>query len=66
MTNTTTSYEVNKTNQLERLGITLPKETLEQLGKERGDVPRSKFLFRAVIEYMSKKKTGNGMGGKMP
>jgi hypothetical protein len=40
-----------------KLGITLPKKTLQQMDEIRGDIPRSKFIYRSLVEYMSKKKT---------
>jgi metal-responsive CopG/Arc/MetJ family transcriptional regulator len=65
MVNMNTSNEVNKSERLERVGITLPKKTLEELDVRRGDVPRSKFLFRCILEYMSKEKTIGCCGGEM-
>jgi hypothetical protein len=39
-----------------KLSITLPRQTIEQMDKARGDVPRSRFVYRSIMEYMSKKK----------
>jgi hypothetical protein len=45
-----------KRDKMERLGITLPGETLKEMDELRNDVPRSKFIFRSLIEYIEKKK----------
>jgi metal-responsive CopG/Arc/MetJ family transcriptional regulator len=52
------------TNRLNRLGITLPKDTLEKMDEARGDIPRSKFVYRCILDYMSKEKTIGCCGGK--
>jgi metal-responsive CopG/Arc/MetJ family transcriptional regulator len=45
----TKSYNDEKT---EKLGITLPVKLLQKIDNIRGDVPRSKFIRRAVESYL--------------
>jgi metal-responsive CopG/Arc/MetJ family transcriptional regulator len=35
-------------NNTEKLGITLPKVMIERIDRERGDVPRSRYIRRAI------------------
>jgi metal-responsive CopG/Arc/MetJ family transcriptional regulator len=42
-----------------KLGITLPKSTIQKIDQRRGDIPRSRFIRRAVESYL-----GKGMGKK--
>ena len=42
-----------------KLGITLPKSTILRIDQKRGDIPRSRFISRAVESYLDK-----GMGKK--
>jgi metal-responsive CopG/Arc/MetJ family transcriptional regulator len=42
-----------------KLGITLPKSTILRIDQKRGDIPRSRFIRRAVESYLDK-----GMGKK--
>ena len=37
-----------------KLGITLPKSTIQKIDKNRGDIPRSRFIRIAVESYLSK------------
>jgi len=37
-----------------KLGITLPKSILQKIDKNRADIPRSRFIRRAVESYLSK------------
>jgi metal-responsive CopG/Arc/MetJ family transcriptional regulator len=46
---TTRSYNEEKT---EKLGITLPIKLLHKIDSIRGDVPRSKFIRRAVESFL--------------
>jgi metal-responsive CopG/Arc/MetJ family transcriptional regulator len=48
-TTTITKYSEDKT---EKLGITLPLKLLQKIEHIRGDVPRSKFIRRAVESYL--------------
>jgi metal-responsive CopG/Arc/MetJ family transcriptional regulator len=42
-----------------KIGITLPKSTILKIDSKRGDIPRSRFIRRAVESYL-----GKGMGKK--
>jgi metal-responsive CopG/Arc/MetJ family transcriptional regulator len=35
-----------------KLGITLPKSTVERIDKVRGDVARSRYILRAIESYL--------------
>jgi metal-responsive CopG/Arc/MetJ family transcriptional regulator len=48
-TKTTATYNEDRT---EKLGITLPISLLQKIDKNRGDVPRSKFIRRAVESFL--------------
>jgi metal-responsive CopG/Arc/MetJ family transcriptional regulator len=41
-----------KIDRTEKLGITLPKSSLHKIDNNRGDVPRSKYIRRAVESYL--------------
>jgi len=47
-----------KADKTEKVGITLPITLVKQTDKERGDIPRSTFIRRAVEQYM-KGKSGS-------
>ena len=51
-TTTTKSYNEDKT---EKLGITLPVSLLEKLDNNRGDIPRSRYIRRAIEYYLEGK-----------
>ena len=36
-----------------KLGITLPKSMIQKIDQKRGDIPRSRFIRRAVERYLS-------------
>jgi metal-responsive CopG/Arc/MetJ family transcriptional regulator len=36
----------------EKLGITLPKSTIQKIDQRRGDIPRSRYIRRAVERYL--------------
>jgi metal-responsive CopG/Arc/MetJ family transcriptional regulator len=36
-----------------KLGITLPKSTIRKIDQKRGDIPRSRFIRRAVERYLN-------------
>jgi metal-responsive CopG/Arc/MetJ family transcriptional regulator len=42
-----------------KIGITLPKSTILKIDSKWGDIPRSRFIRRAVERYL-----GKGMGKK--
>jgi metal-responsive CopG/Arc/MetJ family transcriptional regulator len=52
MTGTTTAMKYSDEDKTEKLGITLPVKLLEKIEHIRGDVPRSKFIRRAVESYL--------------
>jgi metal-responsive CopG/Arc/MetJ family transcriptional regulator len=35
-----------------KLGITLPKSTIQKIDNKRGDIPRSRYIRRAVERYL--------------
>jgi metal-responsive CopG/Arc/MetJ family transcriptional regulator len=41
-----------KVDRTEKLGITLPITLLHKIDNKRGDVPRSKFIRRAIESYL--------------
>ena len=41
-----------KVDRTEKLGITLPKSLLQKIDKNRGDIPRSKYIRRAIESYL--------------
>jgi metal-responsive CopG/Arc/MetJ family transcriptional regulator len=36
-----------------KLGITLPKSLVQQIDRLRGDIPRSRYILRAIENYVS-------------
>jgi metal-responsive CopG/Arc/MetJ family transcriptional regulator len=44
-TRSTTTYNEDRT---EKLGITLPISLLQKIDNNRGDIPRSKYIRRAI------------------
>ena len=52
MTGTTTTMKYPDEDKTEKLGITLPIKLLQKIENLRGDVPRSKFIRRAVESYL--------------
>jgi metal-responsive CopG/Arc/MetJ family transcriptional regulator len=41
-----------KLDRTEKLGITLPLALLQKIESERGDIPRSTFIRRAIESYL--------------
>ena len=37
-----------------KLGITLPKSIIQKIDNMRGDIPRSRYIRRAIENYLSK------------
>ena len=35
-----------------KLGITLPKSTIQEIDHQRGDIPRSRYIRRAIERYL--------------
>jgi metal-responsive CopG/Arc/MetJ family transcriptional regulator len=50
---TTTTYNEDRT---EKLGITLTISLLQKIDNKRGDIPRSKYIRRAVESYLKERK----------
>ena len=42
-----------------KLGITLPKSMIQKIDQKRGDIPRSRYIRRAVEKYLSSKDIDN-------
>jgi metal-responsive CopG/Arc/MetJ family transcriptional regulator len=38
-----------------KLGITLPRSMIQKIDKKRGDIPRSRYIRRAIERYLSSK-----------
>jgi metal-responsive CopG/Arc/MetJ family transcriptional regulator len=49
MVGTTRAYNEDKTG---KLGITLPISLLEKIDDKRGDIPRSRYIRRAIESYL--------------
>jgi metal-responsive CopG/Arc/MetJ family transcriptional regulator len=52
MTGTTTATKSYNKERTEKLGITLPISLLRKIDNTRGDIPRSKYIRRAVESYL--------------
>jgi metal-responsive CopG/Arc/MetJ family transcriptional regulator len=39
-----------------KLGITLPKSMIQKIDQRRGDIPRSRYIRRAVERYLGSSK----------
>jgi metal-responsive CopG/Arc/MetJ family transcriptional regulator len=52
MVSTTTTMRIYNEDRTEKLGITLPVKLLQKIDKNRGDVPRSTYIRRAVESYL--------------
>ena len=39
-------------NMTVKIGITLPKSTIRKIDQRRGDIPRSRYIRRAVERYL--------------
>jgi metal-responsive CopG/Arc/MetJ family transcriptional regulator len=54
---------VNNVDRTEKLGITLPISSLQKIDNNRGNIPRSKYIRRAIENYLKSKggisKSGN-------
>ncbi|MFL6472713.1 MAG: hypothetical protein ACJ71H_17905 [Nitrososphaeraceae archaeon] len=46
------STSANKGDRTEKLGITLPISLLRYIENKRGDIPSSKFIRRAIENYL--------------
>jgi metal-responsive CopG/Arc/MetJ family transcriptional regulator len=52
MVGTTTTMKSYNEDKTEKLGITLPVKLLEKIERIRGDVPRSRFIRRALESFL--------------
>jgi metal-responsive CopG/Arc/MetJ family transcriptional regulator len=43
----------------EKIGITLPKSILQKIDQGRGDIPRSRYIRRAIEKYLGSKDIDN-------
>ena len=43
-------------NMTVKIGITLPKSTIQKIDQRRGDIPRSRYIRRAVERYLDSSK----------
>ena len=48
----------------EKLRITLPKSILHKIDQVRGDIPRSKYIRRAIETYLGTSRVKKRRGGK--
>jgi metal-responsive CopG/Arc/MetJ family transcriptional regulator len=48
----------------EKLGITLPKSILHRIDQVCGDIPRSKYIRRAIERYLGTSRLEKRRGGK--
>ena len=53
MTSSTTV--VATTDMTAKLGITLPKSMIQKIDQKRGDIPRSRYIRRAIEKYLGSK-----------
>jgi metal-responsive CopG/Arc/MetJ family transcriptional regulator len=51
-----TSGTIVVTDNTVKLGITLPKSTIQKIDQRRGDIPRSRYIRRAIEKYLSSSK----------
>jgi metal-responsive CopG/Arc/MetJ family transcriptional regulator len=47
-----TSSTIVVTDNTVKLGITLPKSVIQNIDQRRGDIPRSRYIRRAVERYL--------------
>jgi metal-responsive CopG/Arc/MetJ family transcriptional regulator len=44
-----------------KLGITLPKSILQKIDNKRGDIPRSRYIRRAIERYLGSSNSNKGI-----
>jgi metal-responsive CopG/Arc/MetJ family transcriptional regulator len=60
-----TIVAVTKMEMTVKIGITLPKSTILKIDSKRGDIPRSRYIRRAVERYLgSNSKDIDSIGNK--
>ena len=48
-----TSNTIVVTDNTVKLGITLPKSIVQKIDKKRADIPRSRYIRRAIERYLA-------------
>jgi metal-responsive CopG/Arc/MetJ family transcriptional regulator len=48
-----TSRTIVVTDNTVKLGITLPKSIVQKIDKKRADIPRSRYIRRAIERYLA-------------
>jgi len=48
-----TSSTIVVTDNTAKLGITLPKSIVQKIDKKRADIPRSRYIRRAIERYLA-------------
>ena len=48
-----TSSTIVVTDNTLKLGITLPKSIIQKIDQKRGDIPRSRYIRRAIERYLA-------------
>jgi metal-responsive CopG/Arc/MetJ family transcriptional regulator len=48
-----TSSTIVVTDNTVKLGITLPKSIVQKIDKKRADIPRSRYIRRAIERYLA-------------
>jgi metal-responsive CopG/Arc/MetJ family transcriptional regulator len=47
-----------------KLGITLPKSMIQKIDQKRGDIPRSRYIRRAVERYLGNNSSSKNIDNK--
>jgi metal-responsive CopG/Arc/MetJ family transcriptional regulator len=55
-TSMTSSTIVATMDMTVKLGITLPKSIIQKIDQKRGDIPRSRYIRRAIERYLGNSK----------
>ena len=63
MVSTTTATKSYNEDKTEKLGITLPILLLQKIDNNRGDISRSKYIRRAIENYLMKSKESRMKSG---
>jgi metal-responsive CopG/Arc/MetJ family transcriptional regulator len=50
---------VATTDMTAKLGITLPKSMIQKIDQKRGDIPRSRYIRRAIETYLGSNSSKN-------
>ena len=52
MTSSTIVAATTTMDMTEKIGITLPKSMIQKIDQRRGDIPRSRYIRRAIEKYL--------------